>query len=291
MTQALEVKKQTPLQEIRQTMESHEMKQQIKMALPPHIQVEKFIRVVTTAISNDPKLSSANRLSLYNACMKCAADGLIPDGKEAVLVTFGDQVTYMTMIGGVLKKLRNSGELAMIDAQVVYANDKFTYRPGIDEMPVFEPNWFGERGEAIGVYAVAKIKDGGYFVEIMNRDQVASIQKVSRSKTVWEGSFKTEMWRKSAIRRLAKRLPSSTDLEQVMDREDEMVDLNIPSDPAPKPEAPPTNTSPRLSAAVAPKATPAPTPKPAAPPVKEATVVEEPNEAPLTEDEERELPI
>lgn len=282
MTTEIATKKQTPLQEIRLTMESKEMREQIKMALPPHIQVEKFIRVVTTAIVNDPKLTSANRISLYNSCMRCAADGLIPDGKEAALVTFGDQVVYMAMIAGVLKKLRNSGELEMIDSQVVYAADKFTYRPGIDEMPIFEPNWFGDRGDAIGVYAVAKTKDGGYFVEIMNKEQVASIQKVSRSKTVWEGSFKTEMWRKSAIRRLAKRLPSSTDLEQVIEREDEMIDLPKVEEAPPAP----TNTSSRLSAIVASKPAAEPAPKPA--PVSQE---KEPNEAPLTAEEERDLPI
>lgn len=282
MTNALETKKQTPLAELRMAMESKEMKEQIKMALPAHVPVDKFIRVVTTAVANEPKLLSANRLSFYNACMKAAADGLVTDGKEAALVTFGDQVAYMPMIAGILKKIRNSGELEMIDSQVVYAADKFTYRPGIDEMPIFEPNWFGDRGDAIGVYAVAKTKDGGYFVEIMNKEQVASIQKVSRSKTVWEGSFKTEMWRKSAIRRLAKRLPSSTDLEQVIEREDEMIDLPKAEEAPPAP----TNTSSRLSAVVASKPAAEPAPKPA--PVSQE---KEPNEAPLTADEERDLPI
>lgn len=277
MTQEITTKAKTPLQEVRATMESQEMRQQIKMALPPHIPVEKFIRVATTAIANDAKLASANRMSLYNSCMKCAADGLVPDGKEAALVTFGDQVAYMPMIAGILKKVRNSGELSMIDSQVVYEHDKFTYRPGIDEMPLFEPNWFGNRGEAIGVYAVAKIKDGDCFVEIMNKDQVNAIKNVARTKTVWDGAFKTEMWRKSAIRRLAKRLPSSTDLEQIIEREDEMVDLKKEDKPVVEQPAP-VNTSSRLSSVVKAKA-----------PVVDVTP--EPNEAPLTEAEEQSLPI
>lgn len=300
MTQELEVRKNTPLQEIRKTMESPEMREQIKMALPAHIPVEKFIRVVTTAVTNDPKLLSANRLSFYSACMKSAADGLIPDGKEAALVPFGEQVSYMPMVAGILKKIRNSGEIKTIDSQVVYKNDKFTYRPGLDEIPSFEPNWFENRGEAIGVYAVALTKDGGSYVEIMNREQIESIKKVARTKNVWDGPFAFEMWRKSAIRRLAKRLPSSTDLEHVVEQIDDEIDLE---EPTPTPIAPVPETSSRLSAAVTRTTAPAPAPPVAAPPPVPPKAApkpapapapapqEEPNEAPLSESEEDQLPI
>lgn len=284
-TQAMEVKKVTPLQEIRSTMEAPEFRQQLKMALPPHIEVDKFIRVAITAVSQDNAIAN-NRPSFYTACLKAAADGLLPDGKEAAFVKFGDSVTYMPMISGILKKVRNSGEIAMIDSQIVYEHDKFTFRPGIDQAPIFEPNWFGKRGAAIGVYAVAKTKEGSYFVEIMNKDQIAAIKNVARTKTVWDGAFGPEMWRKSAIRRLAKRLPVSTDIEQVIQRDDDLIDLNKetkedkpepqiePVPPAPKPE-----TSSRLSAAV--------NTKPSAQKEKIVENIAEPNEDPNVD----ELPI
>jgi recombination protein RecT len=50
------------------------------------------------------------------------------------------------------------------------------------------------------------------------------IKNVSRSKDSgpWSGDFQGEMWRKSAIRRLSKRLPMSTDLEQTIRADDEI---------------------------------------------------------------------
>lgn len=295
MTQEIAVKKQTPLQELRQTMEAPEMRAQIKMALPAHIPVDKFIRVVTTAVSNEPKLLAANRLSLYNACMKAAADGLVPDGKEAALVTYGEEVSYQPMVGGILKKVRNSGELSSISAFIVHEGEKFElWVDNTGEHFKHEPTVFGKKGGAIGVYAQAQTKDGGLYFEVMSKEQVMAIREKARTKQIWDGPFGHEKWKVACIRRLSKRLPMSTDLEQTIHQIDDEIDLENTNADEPRPNAPITsvsNTSSRLSAVVAPKA-PA-TPKPAATQpaaAKTAPPAEEPNEAPLTAEEEG-LPI
>lgn len=286
-TKAVAVKSQTPVDEVKSTLGSEEFRQQLKMALPPHIQVDKFVRVAITAVTQNRDIAN-NRPAFYAACLKAAADGLIPDGKEAALVKFGDDVAYMPMIGGILKKVRNSGELASIDAQVVFEHDKFTYRPGMDDVPIFEPNWFGKRGEAIGVYAVARTKEGAAYVEILSKEDIGAFEKVARTKTVWTSGFKYEMWRKSALRRLSKRLPMSTDLEQVIQRDDDLVDLDKPTD---TPETPKTTSS-RLSKIIGTPTPPAPVEKTKAPATETAQAeVVEPNESPLTAEEEEGLPI
>lgn len=304
MAQEIEVKKQSPLQEIRTTMESPEMRQQIKMALPAHVNVDKFIRVITTAVANEPRLLEAGRLSFYNACMKAAADGLVPDGKEAALVTFGSEVSYMPMVAGILKKIRNSGELESIYSEVVHKSDKFKFQPGIDSVPDHQPEWFEKRGDAIGVYAVAKTKDGGVYVEIMNKEQVMAIRAVAKTKNIWDGAFGLEKWKVACIRRLSKRLPMSTDLEEFQKEFDDDIDLD--DKPTPTPIAPVPETSSRLAAAVTtpqPAAQPRPAPAapqppkpaaakpPAAQPRAAAPAPEEPNEAPLSEVEEDQVPI
>lgn len=222
--------------QLKQAISSPSMVEQFKAALPKHIDTEKFQRVVLTAISQpNSRLAEADRNSLFAAVMKAAQDGLMPDGREAAFVTFnskqGMQAQYMPMIAGILKKVRNSGELASIDAQLVHKNDKFSYKLGIDTVPVHEPDWFGDRGEPIGVYAVAKTKDGSSYVEIMNVTQIESIRNSSRSKDTgpWSGPFKHEMWRKTVLRRLAKRLPMSTDLEQFVAQDDDDYQFNQPT--------------------------------------------------------------
>lgn len=209
------------------------MAPEFRAALPPHVDVKKFIRVTMTAVQTNPALLDADRRTLFSAATRAAQMGLLPDGREAAIVTFKGQAQLMPMLGGILKLARNSGEIASIDAQIVYSADKFTYRPGIDTVPAHEPDWFGNRGEMIGVYAVAKMKDGAAYVEIMNKQQIDKIRSVSRSKDSgpWVQWY-DEMARKSVIRRLAKRLPMSTDLDGAVFEDD---DAFMPPEPQVQP--------------------------------------------------------
>lgn len=219
-------KRVDPITEVRTTMTA--MESQFKLALPPHIPADRFIRVVMTAIQTNPDLLTLERQSLFGACMKAAQDGLLPDGKEAALVPFKGKVQYMPMVTGILKKVRNSGDLSTITSQIVRAADKFRYWVDADgEHIEHEPLMFGDRGKPIGVYALAKTKDGSSYIEIMTADQVQDVRDVSQAKSgPWNGPFEGEMWRKTAIRRLSKRLPMSTDMEQVIQRDDEMYDFS-----------------------------------------------------------------
>lgn len=207
---------------------------EIRKVLPPHVTLEKFARVVQTAVQKEPKLLAANRKSLFAACVVCATDGLIPDGREAALVTYelrdqGLVAAYMPMVGGILKKIRNSGELKSIFPEVVYQNDKFRYwvddlGPHIQHEPLIE----GDRGSVKCTYTIAVTRDGGTYVELINEKQMADIRKMSRGKNgPWGGSFADEMRKKSCIRRLSKRLPMSTDVEQVIQRDDDFYDLEL----------------------------------------------------------------
>ena len=207
---------------------------ELQAALPAHVTVEKFTRVAMTSIQNNPGLREAEPRSLYGAIVKLAQDGLMPDGREAALVIFNKKsgqgwvknVQPMPMIAGLLKMMRQSGEVAWVDAQVVHEKDGFQYRPGLDETPIFEPNWFGDRGAVIGVYAVAKLKSGETVPpEIMSMKDIEKIRKASRSpeRGPWADWFE-EMALKSVLRRLLKRLPTSTDkVMGIIDSDTEMA--------------------------------------------------------------------
>ena len=86
----------------------HNMEAQFKSVLPKHIKSEKFENVVVTAVRTKPDLLKLNRPSLFNACMDCAQDGLLPNGVEAALVPFKGNVKYMPMVGGITKKARTN---------------------------------------------------------------------------------------------------------------------------------------------------------------------------------------
>lgn len=202
---------------------------QLKIALPSSIPVEKFMRVAQTAISMNPSLLKADRQSLYSACMILAQRSILPDNREGSLVCFGDKVTPMIMIAGTMKLLRNSGELATIVAEPVYENDYFKYWIDSNGQNLeHKPLMFGERGKQIGIYAFAKTKSNEIYIEVMSISDIDAIKRTSRSanndSSPWK-SFPIEMQKKSIIRRLAKRLPSSTDLDEIHDIEDKTFGL------------------------------------------------------------------
>lgn len=225
-----------PIDEVRKSLTL--MESQFKAALPSHIDPKKFIRTVLTAVQTNPQILEANRTSLYASCMKAASDGLICDGREAALVVYnskqGKQVNYLPMVAGILKKVRNSGELLSLTAQIVYEHDKFDYwLDDQGEHLEHRPQMFGDRKGMLGAYAIARTKDGGTFIEVMTSDQIDAVRKASRASESgpWAGPFATEMAKKSVIKRLAKRLPMSTDLEQALSRDEELYDFQESSAP------------------------------------------------------------
>jgi recombination protein RecT len=215
-----------PVAVIRQNLQT--MQPEFKAALPPHIAPERFTRVAMTAIQNTPALAQADRRSLFGAFVKLAQDGLLPDGREAAVVMFGNKAQAMPMIGGILKRIRQSGEVSRVSAHVVYANDFFKISYGFDEdVEHIPPALDQPRGEPIGAYATAVLRDGSKLLEVMNLEEIEKVRNVSRAAKngPWVAWW-TEMARKTVMRRLSKRLPMSTDLEEQIFSRDETLEID-----------------------------------------------------------------
>lgn len=235
----------TPSQQFR--VELDKMVDQFAVALPSHIKPEKFHRVVMTAVLSDPAVLKADRKTLMESAIRAAQDGLLPDKREGAFVVFNTKVKidgkdewinavqWMPMIGGIIKKIHQSDEIAMLTAKVVYGGD--TFRAWVDddgEHVAYEQAEHPDYDTIRQVFALAKTKDGAVYVETLTPRDIDKIRSVSRSKDKgpwvqwWE-----EMAKKSAIRRLAKRLPLSSELHDLMQRDNELYDLSQAPDPRP----------------------------------------------------------
>lgn len=230
----------TPMTEVRKNLSR--MEPQFQMALPPHIPMERFLRVANTALQTSPKLCELDRHSLYGAFMESAQQGLLPDGREAAIVPFKGKAKFMPMVAGICLKVRQSGELKTIGAEVVCENDE--YDRWIDETGEHFKHRKArkDRGEDVLTYAYAMTKDGGFYFEEIDEDQMKAIEKSSQTDKVWKGPFRAEMKKKSAIRRLCKyRLPMSTDLNRTIRSDDEMYSFDSTEKEAePQAEKPPS---------------------------------------------------
>jgi recombination protein RecT len=199
------------------------MQPQFKAALPAHIAPEKFVRVVQTAVSLTPDLLNADRRTLFGACTKCAQDGLLPDGREAALVTFRANVgskqapkyelhvQYMPMVSGIMKKVRNSGTIANWSVHVVKDGDVFDYELGDQEKLTHKPS-LKNRGKTIAAYSIVKLKGGEVSREIMSVEEIEAVRSRSRAKDTgpWVTDY-DEMCKKTVIRRHSKRLEMNTE--------------------------------------------------------------------------------
>ena len=209
------------------------MQPQFAAALPKHVSPERFVRVMMTAVQMTPALLNADRRTLFSSAMKASQMGLLPDGREGAIVTFKDQAQFMPMVAGIMKMVRNSGEISTWSVQAVYENDNFDFCLGDDEHITHKPT-LANRGKIIAVYSIVSMKDGEKSREVMSIEDVNSIRARSRSGNSgpWVSDF-AEMAKKTVVRRHAKRLPMSTDLDDALRADDEMF---MPPESAPAPE-------------------------------------------------------
>jgi recombination protein RecT len=193
---------------------------QIQASLPPSVSIERFTAVTIAAINHNQALLSADRQSFYNAVVKAAQEGLLPDGQDAVLNIYNTKVDnkwikkvqYQRMVGGVIKQFTKAGIDAY--AESVYENDAFDFWNDTDGQHLMhKPTKPGRpKGERIAAYAVAKLASGRAVVQVMDMEELAKARAASKSKEE-DGSPKgpwrdwpERMEQKSALHRLRKRV-------------------------------------------------------------------------------------
>lgn len=219
----------------------------IRAALPAHITPDRFQRTVMTAVAQNPDLLKADRQSLILACYKAAQDALLPDGREAALVTFNTrqkidgqwttvkQVQYMPMVYGLRKKILQSGGVVSLEVNVVYRAEvekgTFLYEVGIEPPLRHRPSLDltdeeMDDSQIVAAYSIATMSDGSKSYEVMRRSEINKVRAMSQTgatgrtdrqgnaiqpKGPWVDWF-AEMAKKTVMRRHAKTLPMSGDL-------------------------------------------------------------------------------
>lgn len=207
------VTKTAPLTELQMSLETR--KNTYKNLLPRHVPIERFVRSVVIAAARTPSLLNADRSSLFLAVQQACQLGLDCSGTlgSAYLIPYGGKVTLVIGYKGLLDLARRGGDLASINAQVVYSKDTFNVRMGTEGSIEHVPNFSGDRGQMVCAYAVVTLKNGEKMFEVMTKDEIESIRK--RSKAGNSGPWVTDtgqMWRKTVIRRILNYVGMNPDL-------------------------------------------------------------------------------
>lgn len=218
------------------------MRPQIGESLPPGVDPDRFIRVAMNAIQNQPELSDprVDRQSVFNACLRGAQLGLMPDKREGAIVIVSEKrkddqgrdawvkvAQFRDMVGG-LRKLAAEFGFDLI-ARSVYANDAFEYAYGDEDRITHIPPKLGqERGELIGAYAIAtRFTDGRKYRLVMDMAAINKRRAVAQTQSVWD-KWTAEQSEKTVARSLFKSLPLAGDedaaerLGRLVEDEDEV---------------------------------------------------------------------
>lgn len=212
-------------------------------ALPAHMNPERLTRIALTTLRLNPSLYQCEPMSFLAALFQSAQLGLEPNvNGEAWIIPYNNkggkvaqfQVGYM----GWIKLFWNHQSSVSIQMETVCKNDEFSCDLGTNELH-HKPVMFGERGEVIGYYAIAHMKNGGRTFKVMSKaEALAFAQKFTKCYdaqkkeffygTPWREHFDA-MAMKTVLKQLMKLLPKSVEIQNALAM-DETVKMKIDTD-------------------------------------------------------------
>lgn len=192
--------------------------------VPKHLNLDRLMKLAMASMERSQKLRECDLASVVQCVMTCAELGLEPGGAlgGAYLVPFKGHCKLVIGYRGYIDLMRRSGKVSLVEAVVVYAKDRFRYSRGLNPVLEHEPYIDGAPGPMLRVYCVVTMADGAKQFEVLSKAQVDAIR--ARAPSSSDGPWVTdydEMAKKTAVRRVAKLCPMSTEMARAIEAEDE----------------------------------------------------------------------
>lgn len=175
---------------------------------------QRFVATTFSLLAKQSEvLRDATPISIVQAIKDAAAMGLEPLTTDGGIVVYGSTATFLPQWQGHLKRIRNSGKVQDIDVQVVYEADDFSWAY-TERGGTFTHKPAKDRGESgyWGAYAYAVMPTGFVELEVMPEADILEVRNrfargYNRPDSPWVKA-PGEMYRKTVLRRLEKRLPA-----------------------------------------------------------------------------------
>ncbi|GAB3472196.1 recombinase RecT [Actinophytocola sediminis] len=208
--------------------------------LPSHVRPDTWVRLAQGALKRgkiivhprtrqkctELELAADNNPGIFLAALlESARLGLEPGTEQFYLTPrkVKGQLEILGIVGyqGFIELMYRAGAISSVVAECVYSGDSFQFRPGVDERPVHDIDWDSDnRGDLRLVYAYAVMKDSATSkVVVLNRSAIntikASSQGANSEYSPWQ-RHEAAMWLKSAVRQLAKWVPTSAEYRKAL---------------------------------------------------------------------------
>lgn len=205
--------------------------------LPSFMSPERLVGIALTSIRLNPELLKCTPQSFMGSLFVLAQLGLEPIAGRAYLLPFKNKrkqgndwvivPEVQALIGykGLAELFYRHASTLSIEMQTVHEKDQFDYNYGTDSFIKHKPV-LGERGPAVGYYAIAKMKSGGCVFRFMSRDECLEHGK-KHSKTYDKDKkefYLSSPWAKdpdamcmkTVLIQLAKLLPLSVEIQHAI---------------------------------------------------------------------------
>jgi recombination protein RecT len=223
------------------------MANQFSNALPNKIGVERMMRIVMTAILNNPKLALCEPNSFFGALLQSLQLGLevnTPLG-QAYLIPRWDksykgykcyfQLGYQGLLDLCYRYRDNSGKSAyrQITAKIVYKGDDFGYRYGTSQFLDHDPK--DKSDTPTHVWALYELDNGGQRFVVWTWEKVMRhAEKFSESYNGETGEWKYSAWssnqeskesmaQKTVLHDLLKYAPKSVEIAQAVSADEKTI--------------------------------------------------------------------
>lgn len=172
--------------------------------------------------------AQANPVSVQNAVRNVAAIGLTlnPAHKRAYLVPRDGAIQLEVSYMGLMHLAQDTGSIMWAQAKVVHENDDYQNN-GASAEPTHKYSPFGDRGQIVGAYCVAKTHDGDYLTHEMPigdilaiRDRSSAWKAFQAGKVKSGGPWQTdqmEMIKKTVVKQASKYWPKVERLHEAIE--------------------------------------------------------------------------
>lgn len=193
------------------------LRDRIAAVLPPDKPADRYVATIAEYLRRNAALFECERFSLERAIIDAAIMGfeLGPPHDLAEILPYknksqGKIARLIIEYRGRMVEVYRTGRIKAIDARVVYKADKFDFELGQRPRLSHQPTIIGPRGSILYAYAIAQLTDGGTAFEVITQHDADKARKDSPGADMPGSLWKTreaEMWTKTAIKKLASRLP------------------------------------------------------------------------------------
>jgi len=200
------------------------MQKELQVALPQGMAASRMIRVAMTTIQKNPDILDCSTRSILAAVVEACQLGLTVDGVlgHGYLVPYKPKgqpfaiAQFQIGYRGFIHLAWRSASM-VVAADIVHQNDLFDFEDGTTPWLKHKKLLDGDRGKAKAIWAVARATDGQHLQVVLTVGEVEKVQNQAQSggsrfspwNTHWD-----EMAKKTAVRRLAKMLPISEELQR-----------------------------------------------------------------------------